>query len=124
LFNHGGMIEANGEAVYEQLRDEAVEVRARIGDDPVGAVGRRRVTKVRNDRMGADWRVDAQVAESQEERVPRGKLAGARRELAAKSVSEHVGLVERQEHFMGLAEPVWSPAELGAKLSKTAAGKR
>ena len=55
--------------------------------------------------------------------MPRGKLAGAGRELAAESVSEHGELVVRQKHFMGLAKPVWSPAELCTKLSKTAAGK-
>ena len=107
-----------------ELGGDAVEMRARIGHDPVGAVGTRRVTKVRDDRMGADRRIDAQVAESREERVPRGKLVGARRELAAESASEHVGLVVRQEHVMGSAEPVWSPAELRTQLSKTAAGKR
>jgi hypothetical protein len=83
LFNHGGMIQANVEAVYERLRGDAVDMRAPIGNDPVGAVGPRRVAKVRNDRMGADRRIDAQVAECREERMPRGKFAGARRELAA-----------------------------------------
>ena len=123
LFNHGGMIHANVEAVHEQFRGDAVHMRARIGNDPVGAVGLGRVTKVRDDRMGADRSINAQLAESQEERVPRGKLAGARREVAAKSGSEHVGLVVRQEHFLGLAEPVGPPAEPCTKLSKTAAGK-
>ena len=123
LFNHGGMIHTNVEAVHEQLRGDAFEMRARIGNDPVGAVGPGRVREVRNDRMRADRRINAQLAEPQEERVPRGKLAGAGRELAARSVSAHVGLV-RQEHFLnGLTKPVWAPAELCTKLSKTAAGK-
>ena len=98
-------------------------MRARIRNDPVGAVGPGRVTKIRDDRMRADRRINAQLAESQEERVARGELAGAGREVAAKSGSEHVGVVVRQEHFLGLAEPVWPPAEPCTKLSKTAAGK-
>ena len=35
--------------------------------------------------MGADRSINVQLAESREERVSRGKLAGARREVAAES---------------------------------------
>ena len=55
--------------------------------------------------------------------MPRRKLAGACRELRVESVSEDVGIVVRQEHFIGLAEPVLPPAELCTKLSDTAGRK-
>ena len=106
----------------EQLGGDAFQMRARIGNDPVGAAGTGRVTKVRNDRMGADRRINPQVAEAQEERVPRGKLAGARRELARNPSANTSGSLFAKA-LQGLAEAVWSPAELCTKLSETAAGK-
>ncbi len=102
--NQGGIIQTNVPAVYEQLRDDAAQMRARIGHDPVGAVGARWITKICNDRMQADRRIRTQIAESSEERVPGGELGRARRELTAKSRSERGRLVLRPEHFLSLAE--------------------
>ena len=122
LFNHGGMIHTNVEAVHEQFRGDAVEMRARIGNDPVGAVGLGRVTKVRDDRMGADRRINAQLAESQEERVPRGSSPA----LVARSprnpgANMSGSLCDKSTSW------AWrnrlAPAEPCTKLSKTAAGK-
>ena len=53
LFDHGGMIQTNVEAVHEQFRGDAVHMRARIGNDPVSAVGLGWVTNVRDDRIGS-----------------------------------------------------------------------
>ena len=56
LRNDGGLIYANVKAVYEQLRDNALKMRARIGNKSVGAVGAGWVTSLPE--VGRHWRPD------------------------------------------------------------------
>lgn len=95
LPDHRGLVQANVMAVEEQLGGGTFQVRARVGDDPIGGAGTGRVAKVRDDRMRADRRINPQVAERDQERVPGGELADARREFAPESGSEQVWLVAR-----------------------------
>src|SRR5262249_44941415 len=64
LPDHGGMIQANVETTDEQLGVGAFQMGARVRNDPVGGAGTGRVTKVRDDRMGADRRINPQIAEA------------------------------------------------------------
>src|SRR5262245_53480020 len=118
LFNHGGICHADVRTMYEKFRGNAVDMRARIGNDPVGAACPGRVGKISNDRMRADRRVNSRFAEPQEKRMPRGKLAGARGKPVARPVIDYV--VMRQKRFLGTAKPAGAPAELCTQLAKAA----
>src|SRR5579864_385590 len=111
-------------AVDEQLGGGAFQVRARVGDDPVGCAGTGRIAKVRDDRMRADRRIDPRVTEGQKERVLRVEYGDARRDLTAESGSEQVGFVTRQQRRACLAEVAWPGAEPYADSSERAAGER
>jgi hypothetical protein len=122
LPDHFGMVQANVEATDDQLGFDAFQMRARVWNDSVGGTGTGRVTEVRDDRMGADRRIYAEPAEPNEERVLRGKLAGACRAFFQVAGSEEAGIITRYHGLERIEEAAGTCAEPCAKSSEWAAG--
>src|SRR4051794_11990468 len=96
LADHCGMVQARMPAMDEQLRGGALEMRARVRDDPVGCAGAGWFPKVRIDRMAADRWINSEVAGLPDTKpvrlLPRPILTRpvARHPIAARAVSGRV----------------------------------
>ena len=121
--DHLGTVQANVVAMEQHLRVGTLEVRARVGHDPVARAWDGRIPEVEDDRMGADRWIDPQVAECGQERMFRSQFADGGGVLIPEAGNEKVRLVLSQKGLACLAKTIRPVADPRPEVAERRRGR-